>query len=128
MTYALRVNPTGELDTARDGLGSQIVDAGVLLRGDRAVQLTARESKLVALLVGRWPTPVPAKEVARLMWPKSGPTDFARRTALMQLRRRLSVVGLALRCRTDLGYTLEVSPWFGGGSPAEIDTSLLTPR
>jgi DNA-binding winged helix-turn-helix (wHTH) protein len=92
-------------------LGAEIRGHGVLVRGERDVQLRSRECALVAALFDHFPRPLPAAEFAHLLWPAAVPSDTARGRSMMLLRRRLATVGLALRCRQRVGYTLEESPW-----------------
>jgi hypothetical protein len=82
-----------------------------LVRRVRRLSLSARERVTVELLLDRWPDPVDTRELVRTRWPNASPTERARRTGLMQLRRRLGAAGLALRCRAGIGYTLEPSRW-----------------
>ena len=86
-------------------------ERGVLVRGARAVQLWSRESVLVAALLDHAPRPLSSSELSRLLWPASVPSEGARGKSMTRLRRRLATVGLALRYRPRVGYTLEASPW-----------------
>ncbi|HEY7106295.1 MAG TPA: hypothetical protein VH986_07820 [Acidimicrobiia bacterium] len=86
-----------------------------LARGSRSVRLSRRESKLVALLLERSPDPLCPRDLAHVLWPARAPSDLAHRRELVRLRRRLAVVGLALRFRPRVGYTLEASPWTSDG-------------
>jgi DNA-binding winged helix-turn-helix (wHTH) protein len=95
----------------RGALGAELVGPGVLVRGEREVQLRTRECALVAVLFDHFPHPLPTAEFSRLLWPAAAPSEIARRRCMMLLRRRLATVGLALRCQTRVGYTLEESPW-----------------
>jgi hypothetical protein len=85
--------------------------ADVLRRGEREVRLSRCESRAVALLLERSLAPMTTRELSSVLWPAARPTEFARRHGLVRLRRRLAVVGLALRLRAQIGYTIEVSPW-----------------
>jgi DNA-binding response OmpR family regulator len=75
------------------------------------VQLSSRERSLMAVLLDRWPLPTAPSEASRLLWPSASPSENARRVYMTRLRRRLATVGLALRFRPRLGYTIETSPW-----------------
>lgn len=94
-----------------DALGAEISETRVLVRGGREVQLWSRESVLVAVLLERFPGPVRESEFSSVLWPGAVPSESARGRSMVRLRRRLAVVGLALRCRARVGYTLEESPW-----------------
>jgi DNA-binding response OmpR family regulator len=110
-----------------DGLDVVLDGAGQLIRGRREVQLWIRERQLVAVLLSRWPRPLTPSEVDRVLWPVSPPSETTRRVAMTRLRRRLMVVGLALRCRAREGYTLEASRWtLDGAEPDHAMTSAPT--
>ena len=100
-------------DTVRRtrALDAAMGERGVLVRGDREVQLWARECALVAALLDRAPCPLSDSELSSLLWPVSVPSEAARGKSMTRLRRRLASVGLALRCRPRVGYTLEASAW-----------------
>jgi hypothetical protein len=107
------IKPTIEIV---EPLGVEIDCTGRLAGLGRDIQLTRRERQLVPALIDRWPKPVPAQEAGRLLWPNRYRSDTIRHSTMTGLRRRLTVVGLALRCRTGVGYTLERSPWTIDGS------------
>ena len=109
------MSETHEIATAApkrcDELGVLLDGTGELICGHRTVQLWIRERQLVAVLLSRWPRPLAPSEVDRVLWPVSPPSETTRRVTLARLRRRLMIVGLALRCRARVGYTLEASAW-----------------
>jgi hypothetical protein len=78
--------------------------------------LTSRGYPLVARLLECAPAPLHAREAVRVLFPSGRPTEATQRRAFAELRRRLAVVGLALRLRPRVGYTLERSPWLLDGT------------
>jgi hypothetical protein len=79
---------------------------GELERAGRGVRLTKRERDVVALLLAQHPEPIGARELARALGPCPRRT-LSTPERLMPLRRRLTQLGLSLRCRPGTGYTLE---------------------
>jgi hypothetical protein len=96
----------------------------VLRCGECEVRLSRTESRAVALLLERSPAPTTTRELSSVLWPAAPPTEFARRHELVRLRRRLAVVGLVLRLRARIGYTIEASPWVCDGSAVHDVDSL----
>lgn len=95
---------------AHDEIG-ELEAGGVLVARCRRVQLTKRERAVVRRLLDAAPDPLSVHEFACDFWPTGPPTEAGRRRALAVLRRHLGRVGLALRFRPGIGYSLEVSPW-----------------
>ncbi len=95
---------------ARDPIAELDAD-GVLVARARRVQLTRRERAVVRRLLDVAPDALSIPEFAHGLWPAGCPSEVGRRRALALLRRRLGAVGLALRVRPGMGYTLERSAW-----------------
>ena len=98
-------------DRDAEALGAVLLPDGALERNGRQVPLSIRERQCVGRLLDRAPATMPVAELDRLLWSSTRPSDRARRTTLMALRRKLGDVGLALRCRVDGSYSIEVSRW-----------------
>ncbi len=103
---------------AHDDIG-ELEASGVLLVHGRRVQLTRREGLVVRRLLDAAPDPLSVSEFACDFWPTGPPTEAGRRRAVAVLRRHLAHVGLALRLRPGIGYSLEVSPWTLDGDDSE---------
>jgi hypothetical protein len=85
-------------------------DSGLLVHGEHRVRLAGTDSALVRRLLEEHPFPIDPRELPRVLWPDSRPSDLALRRRLARIRRQLFDVGLVLRHRQWVGYTLEVSP------------------
>lgn len=85
---------------------------GVLHHRDGSLQLVRSDRDLLRMLLDRSPDPVSEHDLKRVLWPKFIPSAYAYRTRLVRIRRQLGGVGLALRFRDRVGYTLEESTAF----------------
>jgi hypothetical protein len=85
---------------------------GLLGHHGDAVQLVRSDRVLIQLLLDRRPDPIREHELKHILWPKLIPSAYAYRTRLVRIRRQLGSVGLALRFRDRVGYTLEESAGF----------------
>ena len=81
----------------------------LLVHAGRIVRLSVAECAVVTMLLERHPDPVEARVLERALRPGTEPDLRLTPRRLMQLRRRLVVVGMALRCQQRVGYTLELS-------------------
>jgi hypothetical protein len=103
-------------------------DTGLLVHGQRRVRLSGTDGALVRRLLDQHPLPLPTRDLPRVLWPEQRPSDVALRRRLARIRRELLAVGLALRHRHGLGYTLERSP-IGAGAPSRLDEAgTVAPR
>jgi DNA-binding winged helix-turn-helix (wHTH) protein len=85
-------------------------DSGLLVHGEHRVRLAGTDTALVRRLLERHPAPLDPRELPQVLWPDSKPSDLALRRRLARIRRQLFDVGLVLRHRQRVGYTLEPSP------------------
>lgn len=85
-----------------------LTDDRMLVRAGRAVRLSVKERDVVAMLLARDPDAVDFRDLERAFRSSAEPDLRSMPKKLMPLRRRLAVVGLALRCQQRVGYTLEV--------------------
>lgn len=97
-----------------------LTDDGALSHATHVVQMSGTDRVALQLLLSRHPAPVSAGELDRALWPRTPPSPPARRARLWRLRRRLAVVGLALRCRPPAGYTLASGGWTGSSDPGGV--------
>lgn len=84
-------------------------DSGLLVHDELRVKLVGTDAALVRFLLDRFPRAISGPELTNALWPNETPTDLARRTRLMRVRRQLAAVDLALRNRAGVGFTLERS-------------------
>jgi DNA-binding response OmpR family regulator len=89
--------------------GPVLDDDGVLRRGGAWVSLPPVEARLTAALLERIGTVVSREALSRAGWPDGAPGRNALDVHVLRLRRRLGVVGLAIRTVRSRGYLLEVA-------------------
>lgn len=82
---------------------------GVLRYDSRWVALPPVEARLTAALLDRFGAVVSRSTLARSGWPEGAPRRNALDVHVVRLRRRLAVVGLAIRTVRSRGYLLEPS-------------------
>lgn len=84
-------------------------DDGVLRVGTSWVSLPPVEARLTAALLDRTGAVVSRDALARAGWPQGAPGRNALDVHVLRLRRRLDVVGLAIRTVRSRGYLLEAA-------------------
>jgi hypothetical protein len=89
------------------------VDKGGLADRIRAAELRGTDREVARLLLARHPDALGPHELHETLWPRTVPTEYRKQRRLMRLRRQLATVGVAIRFRLHVGYTIEVSDGCG---------------
>jgi len=84
-----------------------LITERTLSHSGQSVRLSAKECDIVQLLLSRHPSPVAPRELERLVRSDADAPRVTMPKQLMGLRRHLAMVGVALRCQSGVGYTLE---------------------
>lgn len=107
---ALRVTALLARAAAHDPAAPRLDEHGVLRIGANWVALPPVEARLTTLLLERVGAVVSRDALAHAGWPEGAPGRNALDVHVLRLRRRLEVVGLAIRTVRSRGYLLEPSP------------------
>lgn len=100
-----------------DALESQLpilAEGGILEYRSAQAELSPLQTRIAALLVGRFEAVVSRDEIADRAWPGAGPSQNTIDVNLARLRRQVRLIGLTVRTVRSRGYMLcpaDTEPW-----------------